>query len=232
MEEETKKEMKQLLYKIITFISISGPGFYFGSLGKPKEMGISIVGGAIAMAFVNIDKIQKFKGAGFEAEMKEVINEANATLKELQEIASTISEVSLYQLTESRFSGNFSFRKKLEIHDQLIDKLKAINIKDEQIEKIEKVWNKGILLTYKNQITKEAQGLFDEVEEINAIHEKLSKLINFKELEMENSINFRKVLKENNAINDTINILLDELQEFENTFTFQKNGKLFELLTK
>lgn len=185
-----KEEMKQLLYKIITFISISGPGFYFGSLGKPKEMGISIVGGAIAMAFVNIDKIQKFKGAGFEAEMKEVINEANATLKELQEIASTTSEVSLYQLTESQFFGNFSFSKRLEIHDQLIDKLKAINIKDEQIKEIEKVWNKGILLNYKNKITEEAQGLFDTVQEKNKIHENLSKLINFKELKMENYLNY------------------------------------------
>ncbi len=33
------------------------------------EMGLAILAGAIGLAFANIDKISKFKGAGFEAEM-------------------------------------------------------------------------------------------------------------------------------------------------------------------
>lgn len=40
-------------------------------LEKPKEMGLAILAGAIGLAFSNIDKIKKFKGGGFEAEMKE-----------------------------------------------------------------------------------------------------------------------------------------------------------------
>ncbi|TYK65049.1 hypothetical protein [Colwellia echini] len=36
------------------------------------EMGLAIVAGAIGLAFANIDKMSKFKGAGFEAEMKMV----------------------------------------------------------------------------------------------------------------------------------------------------------------
>lgn len=226
-----KEKSKGLLHKMMTCIIILGPGFYFGTLGKPKEMGIAIVGGSIAMAFVNIDKIQKFKGAGFEAEMKLVIDEANATLKELQEIATTTTEATLYQLTESQFFGNFSFSKKLKIHDQLIEKLKAINIKNGQIKKIEKVWNKGILARYHNRVTEEAQGLFKTSQEKNEIAEKLKDLINFKELEIENSRSHRKVLQDNNAINDTINVLLDEFQEFENTFKLKKDGQLFEFLT-
>lgn len=37
-------------------------------LGKPTEMGLAILAGAIGLAFANIDRIRKFKGAGFEAE--------------------------------------------------------------------------------------------------------------------------------------------------------------------
>ena len=40
-------------------------------LGKSTEMGFSILAGAIGLAFANIDRIRKFKGAGFEAEMWE-----------------------------------------------------------------------------------------------------------------------------------------------------------------
>lgn len=43
-----------------------------GFLGKPTEMGLAIIAGALGLAFSNIDKLSKFKGAGFEAEMKMV----------------------------------------------------------------------------------------------------------------------------------------------------------------
>ncbi len=43
----------------------------FGALARPVEMGLAIVAGSIALAFSYIDKIQKFKGAGFEAEMRQ-----------------------------------------------------------------------------------------------------------------------------------------------------------------
>lgn len=48
-----------------------------GLLGKPKEMGLVIIAGAIGLSFANLSKIKRFKGAGFEAEtweqMKAVI---------------------------------------------------------------------------------------------------------------------------------------------------------------
>ena len=41
-------------------------------LGKPTEMALVILAGSLGMAFSNIDKISKFKGAGFEAEMRDL----------------------------------------------------------------------------------------------------------------------------------------------------------------
>ncbi|RUO26009.1 hypothetical protein CWE09_04590 [Aliidiomarina minuta] len=41
-----------------------------GFLGQPTEMGFTILAGAIGLAFLNIDKISVFKGAGFEARMR------------------------------------------------------------------------------------------------------------------------------------------------------------------
>ncbi|MEL7797955.1 hypothetical protein [Idiomarina loihiensis] len=37
------------------------------------EMGMAILAGSVSLAFVNIDKIAKFKGAGFEAEMCQTV---------------------------------------------------------------------------------------------------------------------------------------------------------------
>ena len=41
----------------------------FGFLGKAAEMGLSIIAGSLGLAFSNLDRISRFKGAGFEAEM-------------------------------------------------------------------------------------------------------------------------------------------------------------------
>ena len=38
-------------------------------MGKSVEMGLTIIAGAIGLSFANIEKIRRFKGAGFEAEM-------------------------------------------------------------------------------------------------------------------------------------------------------------------
>ena len=57
--------------QIFSFVLLIVGNFVFGWLGKPTEMGLCTLAGAIALAFANIDKLKRFKGAGFEAEMKE-----------------------------------------------------------------------------------------------------------------------------------------------------------------
>lgn len=42
-------------------------------LGKPTEMGLAIMAGALGLAFANLDKFSKFKGGGFEAELRDKI---------------------------------------------------------------------------------------------------------------------------------------------------------------
>lgn len=42
-------------------------------LGKPAEMGLAIVAAAIALVFADIERFKRFKGAGFEAELREQI---------------------------------------------------------------------------------------------------------------------------------------------------------------
>ncbi len=42
-----------------------------GFMSMPAEMGLAILAGALGLAFSNIDKISEFKGAGFEAKMKD-----------------------------------------------------------------------------------------------------------------------------------------------------------------
>lgn len=63
--------MDKLTTQFFSFAVLLGGPIVFGALGKSTEAGICVVAGAIGLAFINIDKIKRFKGGGFEAEMKE-----------------------------------------------------------------------------------------------------------------------------------------------------------------
>jgi hypothetical protein len=58
-----------LVFSFVVLLLVSSA---LGFLGKPTEMGLAIIAGALGLAFSNIDKLSKFKGAGFEAEMRMV----------------------------------------------------------------------------------------------------------------------------------------------------------------
>lgn len=54
-------------------IVLLGVTTFLGLKGNATEMGLSILAGAIGLAFANIERIRRFKGAGFEAEMWEKV---------------------------------------------------------------------------------------------------------------------------------------------------------------
>jgi hypothetical protein len=64
-------------------------------------MTISTVTCAIALAFANINKLESFKGVGFEARMPDVIEEANATLLSLQNLARPLLLTNVANITQS-----------------------------------------------------------------------------------------------------------------------------------
>ncbi|CAF1850276.1 hypothetical protein [Bacillus subtilis] len=84
-----------------SLILIMVPTLIFGFMGKPTEMGIAALTGAVASAFINLEKFSSFKGAGFEAELRKVenvVSEAYATLNNLKQVAKPLLEVSLQTL--------------------------------------------------------------------------------------------------------------------------------------
>ncbi|MCU8356817.1 hypothetical protein M2G48_20800 [Vibrio vulnificus] len=76
-----------LIINIVGFVFMLVSVFLFGLKGMTAEMGIAVAASCVFLAFANLDKFTKFKGAGFEAELREAVSEANATINELKELA-------------------------------------------------------------------------------------------------------------------------------------------------
>lgn len=120
--------------RILSLLLILGPSLYFGYLGKPTEMGLSIVGGAVASAFLNLEKFDRFKGAGFEAEMRRVASEASATLENLKDVAKPLCRSALAQLINEGRIGGMDLTEKTNYKNEIVSLAKGLNIYDEGIE--------------------------------------------------------------------------------------------------
>ncbi len=80
------------LFSAIVLLGVSSA---FGFMAMPKEMGLSILAGALGLAFSNIDKISEFSGAGFSAKMKDQLQAVIDKETEQEDIASIENQKSL-----------------------------------------------------------------------------------------------------------------------------------------
>lgn len=135
---KSNKHIGEFLAIFFIFIATG----YFGYSGKTTEMGLSIVAGAIALAFLNIDKISKFKGVGFEAEMKQAVNEAYATTKTVRELAKAMSIFSINNLAIGGRFGGTRIIEKHKIKGRIDSVCKELNIQDIELEKASELFYK------------------------------------------------------------------------------------------
>lgn len=79
--------MKSFL-KCVAFAGLLAGTFAFGLMEQPAEMGLMIVASSVALAFSDIDRFSRIKGAGFEAELRELKTQVAAVIeKETEPLA-------------------------------------------------------------------------------------------------------------------------------------------------
>ncbi|MDW6001876.1 hypothetical protein [Vibrio mangrovi] len=121
--------------------------FLFGLNGQSIEMGIAVAASAIFLAFANLDKFTRFKGAGFEAELKSVVQEANASIEQLRSVATPLAISSLQAMTKgNRWSDgvritreeNDAFSMNHDLFDDLCQLIEANKLSNEKLELLKK----------------------------------------------------------------------------------------------
>jgi len=105
---------------IIGFLLLITSVFVFGLKGMAAEMGIAVAASGLFLAFANLDKFSEFKGAGFQAKLKEAVEEANATIENLKEVAKPLIKTNLFALAKAGRFSDGAFAKNHEVYDQLI----------------------------------------------------------------------------------------------------------------
>lgn len=137
MKEKNYRAIKNIINKLICMGIIMLPTIYFGIYGKTVEMGLAIVASSITCSFINLDKIAKFKGAGFEAEMREAVNEAYTTIDMLKKTSIPLVITSLHAITwGDRYGSGLKSETKHKLKDQITEVIETLRIKSEDADQL------------------------------------------------------------------------------------------------
>lgn len=219
----------------IMFVCVMIFGFY----GKPTEMGLIIVAGSISIAFLNIDRIQKFKGGGFEAEMREaneVVEKANDTIEQLRKLAASLVESDLVVLMGGNFISSTTLSKRLEVHDSLISSLEEVGVSKQQIEKADKMWRKGVGVIYLRGIIcclgeqKEISTInFDASLKAREASDQLHRLLDFNNWDAPSSKEIKEFIESKSLMTQQLSDLIDDYAFFEKNGAIQRRDVFVKL---
>ena len=107
----------------------------FGFMGRPAEMALAAATGLLLFAAVNLEKFESFKGAGFEAKLREAVNEAYATIERLQDVAAALAEPIVLSIAmQGRLLEQITLKGKFARIADIEDKLQAIGVPRKKIE--------------------------------------------------------------------------------------------------
>lgn len=129
--------MKKILSSVIL---IMVPVLIFGYFGKTAEMGIVLLAGFVCAVFINLDKFSSFKAGKMEATLRDVINEANATIDQLKSLTEPLMQYNLAHIARGNTLMGVAASDKEKLYLKLKDNINNFDLQSEYtVELLEEV---------------------------------------------------------------------------------------------
>ena len=109
----------------------------FGIFKMPTEMGLAIGAIIVALFFTNIEKFKRFKGAGFEAELRTAVDKAYAAIEELKEFALSLAAPIVDELAISgRIMQFIPLSHKLDRVEKITETLRKLGATEQEVQEV------------------------------------------------------------------------------------------------
>ena len=108
--------------------------------------------GAFVTFMARIDDLAELSFGPLKAKMRDTINEANATIEQLRNIAASFAKTILTDLMAGGFADSMNLKSRLDLHDQIISDLNNIGVSETAVKDAKYMWSKGICIIYHRAI--------------------------------------------------------------------------------
>ncbi|BET59161.1 hypothetical protein GEO60473_22010 [Geobacter sp. 60473] len=216
-------EMNKWVFSI-SFAFLLGVSTAFGYAGNIGAMSLSIVAGAIGMAFANLDKFQKIKGAGFEAELKKAVEKAYATTSSLKDLAADLASTVLVIMAAEGRWGGMGLKRKMELRQVIDEAVKKVGLTAKEIKETHLIFDQFLLWDHGRAIIEEfnKSGKVD-----NEARELLNSLTKYETLTVSPPAEFRELHKKLQIENKEIEELIKDLEHFQKKQTLRRPDRWY-----
>lgn len=89
-ENDSLPTKRAALPHLVMFTALLGLPTWFGHRGSATEMAAAVLPGTLGLIFLNLDRFKSFKAPGIEAELKDAVQTAYATVNQMKQVARTL----------------------------------------------------------------------------------------------------------------------------------------------
>lgn len=185
---------------------------------------LALVSWGFITLVTRFDDLAELSLGPVKARMRQVIQEANATIAQLHSLALSTSQLTLTSLMAGNFMGGMTLMKRLDLHDHLVETLRKIGFSEPMITEAETHWKKGMGCLYFHAIAGALEGR-THASQINMeatpqqrdAKAAFDKLLNFDEWEVPAPHVMRAFIESRNLLNDAVRALIDDYEHFLRT---------------
>jgi hypothetical protein len=170
--------------------------------------------GAFVLLVSRLETLAELSLGPLKAKMRQTIAEAAATVDQLRDIATPMISAFLIDLISGSFMGGISNERRLQLHDELIDKLKALGATEEQLRKAEDGWRKGINVLFhriiRNQIVEAARPSTTA----NQLASEVRTLLDFDNWSVADPKSFEELARKHQVLTPQVQSWIDDYRHF------------------
>lgn len=188
--------------------------------------GIGTIKAAAKQAAIDATTVSELKDRveAQSATVDLIAKDAASTVDHLQNIACTTARATLTDLMAANFMGGTTLKNRLDLHDQIIDRLREIGISEDKIKEADKMWSKGIGVIYHRGIrcalegrTSPNQVNVNASPELRKASDEFQKMQDFEQWEVPSPNEMESFIEEKGFMNDTVRELINDYRYFLET---------------
>ena len=134
---QTGKWLKGLALGLAFLYTLALPAVAVFAGADPSGALILAGVGTVAMLFTRLDDLVRFSGFGLEAELQEKINEANATIAQLQELALAVAAPALTNIAAQGYLTPPKYSESYAMRQDVLEVLRGLRLSPEVIARVD-----------------------------------------------------------------------------------------------
>lgn len=226
-EEDTGPAGQRVLFRVSIVFVLVVPVCV--SLYASNSVGawIALLAGSFTALMSKFDALAEFSLGPLKARMREAADEATATVAQLRELAASLSQGFLTDLIASSFMGGITLAKRLEMHGDLISKLKTLGVSDQRLQEIQTDWTKGIDVIYHRAIRDEMLAPLsnEDRKRYNDLHHQIEELADFATWNVPSPDVYKAFARTHNLLTSTVESWIEDFQHFRQTGEIRRRSE-------